>query len=141
MCNGNYQYCLQSVIECNVQNVHEYTGGSSWSLLCIYDIYQKYSLNDFLYTFCMNGKDRLLACFCDIRTAFDSLPRNLLFHTLLKDYKTGGNFFNIQCSRSSHAVSAGANALLLWCSIIFPTCSCVFSWLNQLQNNILFFHF
>ena len=37
----------------------------------------------------------LIACFFDIHKAYDTVPRNLLFYTLLKDYKIGGNFLKI----------------------------------------------
>ena len=38
------------------------------------------------------GGKKLFVCFFDIRRAFDSVPRNLLFYTLLKNYKIGGKF-------------------------------------------------
>ena len=38
---------------------------------------------------------KLFACFFDIRRAFDTVPRNLLFYTLLKNYFIGGNFLKI----------------------------------------------
>ena len=38
---------------------------------------------------------KLFACFFDIRRAFDTIPRNLLFYTILKNYQIGGNFLKI----------------------------------------------
>ena len=41
----------------------------------------------------------------------------------------------LQCCRSSHAVSAGANALLQWCCRVFLTCSWGFLWPIALNSN------
>ena len=41
-----------------------------------------------------SGK-RLFACFFDILKAYDTVHRNLLFYTLLKDHKIGGHILNI----------------------------------------------
>ena len=41
------------------------------------------------------GGKMLFAAFFDIRRAFDTIPRNLLFYTLVKDYRIGGNFLRI----------------------------------------------
>jgi hypothetical protein len=41
------------------------------------------------------GGKKLFAAFFDIRRAFDTIPRNLLFYTLVKDYRIGGNFLRI----------------------------------------------
>ena len=41
-----------------------------------------------------SGK-KLFACFFDIRRAFDSVPRNLMFFKLLNDYNIGGNYLKI----------------------------------------------
>ena len=41
------------------------------------------------------GGKKLFACFFDIRRAFDTIPRNLLFYTLLKDYHIGGKYLHI----------------------------------------------
>ena len=41
------------------------------------------------------GGNKLFACFFDIRKAFVTVPRNLLFYTLLTEYKIGGNFLRL----------------------------------------------
>ena len=40
-------------------------------------------------------KNKLFACFVDIKKAFDFTPRNLLFCNLLTDYKVGGKFLDV----------------------------------------------
>ena len=38
---------------------------------------------------------KLFACFFDLRKAFDTVPRLLLFFTILKQYKVGGHFLKV----------------------------------------------
>ena len=42
----------------------------------------------------IQGK-RLFTCFVDLKKAFDMVPRNKLFYTLLKEYSIGGNFLKM----------------------------------------------
>ena len=42
-----------------------------------------------------HGKGRLFACFFDLKKAFDTVPRNFLFYTLLREYNIGGNFLKV----------------------------------------------
>ena len=41
------------------------------------------------------GRGRLFACFVDLRKAFDTVPRAILFYKLLKDFSIGGNFLKV----------------------------------------------
>ena len=52
-------------------------------LRCLFDKYVKHQ-----------GK-HLFTCFVDIRKAFDTVPRNQLFYTLLKNYSIGDKFLKI----------------------------------------------
>ena len=38
---------------------------------------------------------KLFACFVDLKKAFDMVPREKLFYTLLKDFSIGGNFLKL----------------------------------------------
>ena len=44
----------------------------------------------------VNGKGKkIFACFVDLQKAYDTVPRNKLFYTLLKNYSIGGKFLKI----------------------------------------------
>jgi len=41
------------------------------------------------------GGKQLFACFFDLKKAFDTVPRLMLFYTLLKEYNVGGSFLKV----------------------------------------------
>ena len=78
--------CVNEGIISNIQGSGKKSSRTSDHLLVIRSLVDKYVT--------LGGK-KLYACFFDIRRAFDCVPRNHLFYTLLKDYKIGGKFLKV----------------------------------------------
>ena len=50
-------------------------------------------------------KQKLYACFVDVKKAYDCTSRELLFHKLMTEYGIGGNFLNVlQAMYDNHKV-------------------------------------
>ena len=89
-------YCEKNKIINEVQGSGKQGSRTSDHLLIIRFLIDKYVKKQ--------GK-KLFACFVDLKKAFDMVPRNKLFYTLLKDYSVGGNFLRIlQQIYSNHEV-------------------------------------